>query len=68
MRAFTGGRSAETRDETGKEILCAHCSLVDHPGFKAGLLSPVPPAFKAEGKTYAHGLDQENLQSMIRSS
>lgn len=56
MRAFVGGHQPPAGQPAGK-TLCEHCDLVDHPGFRPGRLSPRPPAFRAAGLDYDHGLD-----------
>jgi radical SAM protein with 4Fe4S-binding SPASM domain len=58
MRAKGSGRNWVDKDGNALETLCDTCSYIgkkdDNP---EGRLSPLPPALKAEGEEFHHGLD-----------
>ncbi|MBI4557225.1 MAG: radical SAM protein [Candidatus Hydrogenedentes bacterium] len=67
MRALYAGDRNFKQITGGKNILCQYCSLVslrpDGADGRKGKLSPLPPSFVADGKTYAHGFD--NLKATL---
>ena len=63
MRAYTSGRP-DAEDGAGAQgILCKTCDLIDHPGVRKQVLSPLPPSFNATGITYLHELDRTDADT-----